>query len=536
VFDLGLKPSQRGMLAADFPWCEWRSLDFGTLPAHVVPARGSYAWKPLVVHATAAEFGGLVLWLDSACLFQDSLDEFLAALLQHGVYTLEGQSSLGEHCAPTIREILGAPPEMLDKAERVSGIVGIDTSKSVARELLQEWRDHALDPRYWQPVSAQHKPDQAVLSVLIYRRVMAGLLTLNRGAVDISCAGPVRWLTTRNKVSPGLPRWADPFARAWYSVYKTADQLAIGLRRYKQTRINGWHRWPKEHYRVFVGRAGSAPLTEITAPTGSYYADPFLCTHEGGAWLLAEEFRYSENAGRLVALPLDDPSRGQPLDLPAGHLSFPFVFEHAGERLLLPESSQRRTVDLFSCEEFPARWRLRRRLLCDVDAADSALLQHEGRWWLFTSLRSAASSANRSLAIYFTDDLLKGVWHPHPVNAEFRFAKDAHSYGRCAGPLFRLASGEWVRPIHASRRYYGERVELMRMEELNTERYRESPLKTGPLADLCSRAALHHLCVRGDRIACDVRDRVSYSQHLPLFRRLTALPQALPEEFHRPSK
>jgi hypothetical protein len=138
--------------------------------------------------------------------------------------------------------------------------------------------------------------------------------------------------------------------------------------------------------------------------------------------------------------------------------------------------------------------------------------------------------------LFFTDDLFHGTWQTHPMNAELRFADAPYSFGRCAGRLFRNASGELVRPIHASRRYYGERVELRRIDELSPTRFQESPLSEGPLAELCSRAALHHLCVEGERVACDLRDRVSYSQGVPLLGRWADSPPPAPVDFQREAK
>ena len=518
AWDLGLTPQQREKIAGDFPWCQWRTLDFAALPPHVPPAARTYAWKPIVLHATAQEFGGQLLWLDSATLFRTSLAEPLAAVDRYGLYTLAGQTALQERCDPEIWREMAAPLEILHLPEHAAGVIGLDYDHPIARALLDQWRGLALEPRFWRPPSARHRPDQALWSILIYQAVTRGELELNPGEIDISSPHPVRWLSTRNKVPAGCPTYANPFIRAYYAGYKLADRLVLRGRRFWNKRVAGLHRWPQDHYRIFTQISPGSAIIEVRAPRGSYYADPFPWMHDGQPWLFVEEFRYWENAGRLVALPLAGeaaPRVTHPLHMAGGHLSFPFLFEHGGELFLLPESSQARTVDLYRCEQFPDRWRLRHRLLVDVDAADSVLIRYADRWWLFTSVRDHGDQP-RHLAIFHTDDLFTGEWQPHPVNARKLYADRPYGSGRCAGGIVCLADGTPLRLIHWNQRHYGEGTKLMRIETLTPDAFSESEFTgTHPLGERTARWSPHHLATCGDLVAWDVRDRVSYWGWVP---------------------
>lgn len=289
--------------------------------------------------------------------------------------------------------------------------------------------------------------------------------------------------------------------------------MIAAARHFHATFLSGWWRWPREHFRTFVGRTPEA-LHAIRAPFGSYYADPFPWTHDGRPWLFVEEFLYSANRGRLVAVPLDEAlqpaGRAVPLDLPTrAHASYPLLFSVAGETLLLPETGADRTVDLYSCERFPDRWRRRRRLLSDLDAVDTTPLHHADRWWLFTSVRARpADGGRRSLALFSSDDLFAGDWEPHPMNAARLHADSPYSFGRPAGPFVAAADGAWLRPMQASRRYYGETSQWMRVEELSRTAFRERPLvHPHPLAALSAHRSPHHVATHGGLVACDVRDR-----------------------------
>lgn len=285
------------------------------------------------------------------------------------------------------------------------------------------------------------------------------------------------------------------------------------VRKFHATFLSGWWRWPREHFQVLVGREPGA-LRPIRAPFGRYYADPFPWVLAGRAWLFVEEFNYSKNRGRLAAVPLDDELRAagpaRPLNLPGDiHLSYPLVFSVAGELLLLPETGARGTVDLYTCERFPDRWRHRCRLLSGLDAVDTTPLQHAGRWWLFTAVRARADAGgHRSLAIYSAENLFHDNWEPHPMNAERRYAGSPLSFGRSAGPFVPTAQGGWLRPMQANRRYYGESCQWMQITTLNAGAFEEQPW-TGPhpLTGLSRRISPHHVATAGGVIACDVRNR-----------------------------
>ncbi|MHC4830931.1 MAG: glucosamine inositolphosphorylceramide transferase family protein, partial [Planctomycetota bacterium] len=263
-------------------------------------------------------------------------------------------------------------------------------------------------------------------------------------------------------------------------------------------------------------------VARIRAEPFSYYADPFIWQRAGATWLFVEQVRYFENRGRLVAIPLDTelrPGRPRPVLPLRCHASFPYLFEHAGQLYMVPETSAHRYVDLFVCERFPDRWRRVRRLIYGVDAADSVVFRHQGLWWLLTSLRDPGANLKRQLALFFTDDLTVGSWQPHPMNARRLYADRPHGGGRNAGPIFRPPGQDLLlRVMQENRRHYGDGVSLMQIEVLTKDDYRESPY-TGEheFSELAARDNPHHVSSHGDLIAWDVRDRTSYRQHLPEF-------------------
>ncbi len=522
AFDLGLTAATRRDLGRSFPWCHFETFDFTRHPPHVARLEW-FGWKPLALRTAWELTDGDLLWLDSATLVRDDLAAFRAALAEHGVVTLRNQATVRECTDPRTLAVCGATPASADAAMVAAGFVGFARSAPVARHILAAWCRAALDPAALAPAEprlARHRFDQSLLSLIVQDAAWRGECVPFAADIDVSSPDPIRWISSRNKLSRHVPRWADPLARLWSLTWKAADRAVLRARRFARTTLPGWHRFPKEEFRVLT-RAADATFAPLRAPPGSYLADPFVVSHGGRDWLFAEQFRYAHHEGRLVVLPLSSRA-GTPDPVPleligpvCAHRSFPFVFAHGGQPYLLPETSANRCVDLYTAVDFPRRWRWHRRLLDGWDAVDSTLHWSGDRWWLLTFARRDPVQP-RAFAIFSAPSLDAAAWAPHPVNAERRHAGAPFGSGRGAGPLLQDSSGAWLRPVQTSRRYYGEGVRFFRIDRLTPTAFSESPLPAEhPLAALAASQPWHHLAIGPAVMAGDVRTRVSYRQHLP---------------------
>jgi hypothetical protein len=517
VYDLGLG-AQRAGLEQRFPWCTFRSFDFASHPAHIAQPLRRNGWKPLVIADAMHRDGGLLLWVDSATVFKSGLDAVTAEIAKAGVYSLCGQAQLGARCERSILDLLQVPLETRSRAERVSGVLGIDSAHEAARQAVDRWQALALDERYLGTRSATHMSEQALLGIVLYELETQGLVRLGSAQIDISSAAPVRWMSSRNKVPAWLPRWLDPLARAYYASAKAIDRAGIRLAHRLGPPFNGLQRWAKEHFSVCVGCMTTGSLTAVRAPRLKYYADPFLWSHQGRACLFVEEFDYLAHRARLCALPLDEHGvphgRAQPLDVGGRHVSFPFLFEHGGRLYLVPETCADRTVDLYECEAFPDRWRRVRRMFYGIDAADTVVFPHAAKWWLMTSVRAHSGTLSRHLEIHYADDPLSGEWRAHPVNSRRLYADRPRGTGRNAGAPLRHES-LLLRPMQQNTHYYGETLRWMKIALLDERHFREEPYEgTHPLARLAADVSPHHVSSHGTLVAWDVRDRVGYSSAL----------------------
>ena len=249
------------------------------------------------------------------------------------------------------------------------------------------------------------------------------------------------------------------------------------------------------------GRPARPPRV-IEPPPHAYWADPFVVRRDGTSFIFFEEYLYAEARGVISYIAIADSELREPVLRPTSHrvlddghhLSYPFLFRHAGELYMIPESSAVGRVDLWRCSEFPGEWRRERTLIADVSAADTSLLNWNGRWWLFTNIdRSAAADHRSELHVFFSDDPIQGQWTPHPLNPVVVDARSA----RMAGGFLATEEGQPVRCCQVQGRRYGEEIAYRLVEELSETRYVERPIDW-PGGMVSDPGARHHHVALGD--------------------------------------
>ncbi|MGA3080828.1 MAG: hypothetical protein ABSD44_05540 [Terracidiphilus sp.] len=217
----------------------------------------------------------------------------------------------------------------------------------------------------------------------------------------------------------------------------------------------------------------------LAAPEDRYFADPFLMQVSGRDFLFFENFDCKGNKGVIsyVELLADGSATEPKLALERDyHLSYPFVFEHEGDRYMIPESLSSNRIELYKAASFPDRWELEHVLVDKIGAADSTLVEHGGKHWLFCSVMNQSRSGSEELYIFYSDCGPMGPWHPHrrnPVISDVRQARPAGS--------FFVQDGQLIRPSQDCSVRYGFGLNLCRVDSLTTTEYRETLLsKTTP--------------------------------------------------------
>ncbi len=220
----------------------------------------------------------------------------------------------------------------------------------------------------------------------------------------------------------------------------------------------------------------------------AYVADPFLFPHNNRWYMFYELLQASPRRGRIAWAESDDgrnwSHRGLALVEPF-HMSFPFIFEWEGDIYMLPESNEIGEVRLYKADHFPSEWSLASVLVTGI-YVDSAILRHDGRWWLFSS-----SLDSRNLHLFYSDELLHG-WTEHPqspvVQNDIHRARPAGRVISYDDRLWRVGMDCWPRYGHATR--------LLEIMELTTSTYVQREAENSPViaAGLFSwaRLGMHH--------------------------------------------
>ncbi|MCP9482425.1 hypothetical protein NNA36_10670 [Shimia sp. CNT1-13L.2] len=508
AYDLGMEAEQRARLERDFPWVRWETFSYEGLPEQYVPSAGSYAWKAHLFWPEVERASGPVIWMDSANLPLASPSEMLDHIDQHGIYLLHGQAPLQERCDPRVLDALDVPRWTWGTRECVTGLVGVDAANPVMRDFMRRWCELSADPEIIRPKERieRHMNDQAVLNAIMAEATCKGDVVLPQKDVDISSGRPARFLSTRNKVRPSFPIWADWFSRAYYRVNKVLDQFLHRLDDFHLDHNPFWRMY-KEYFGVHY-KAADGSVTDMPCPFGHYYADPFLIEQNGETWAFFEDLNYFKDRATIAAMRLDaGPSKAVQVLDPGCHASFPFLFRHDGQLWMLPETCKNGTLELWRCIGFPDRWEKVRNVFEGVNCADSVMLEHDGRWWLITSMESPmAGGMYRYLAIFHSDDPVTGDWQAHPVNSQGLEVTSRCGTGRNAGGVLR-SKGRLLRAVQSSRDYYGQGMQFREITTLTPEAFEERVVPTPDDLRMADQEGVHHLSRLGTLTIWDKRTR-----------------------------
>jgi hypothetical protein len=245
----------------------------------------------------------------------------------------------------------------------------------------------------------------------------------------------------------------------------------------------------------------AADVSDIPA---SFVADPFML-RRGGTWhMFFEVLRADEDRGEIAHATSSDGTswqyRGVVLREPF-HLSYPFVFRWNRETWMIPEALGARAIRLYRAARFPDRW-VHERDLLPLYAADSSIVRHRGRWWIFVC---TTPHTHETLSLFMADDL-RGPWREHPrspiVTGDRGIARPAGRPRKIGGRLMRFAQD--------CTNGYGWRVRAFEIVELTATTFRECEIAESPILGASGSGwnaiGMHHIDAHrlpdGQWIAC----------------------------------
>jgi hypothetical protein len=193
---------------------------------------------------------------------------------------------------------------------------------------------------------------------------------------------------------------------------------------------------------------------------------------EPNYYIFIEEYPYQTRRGHISVIEMDrkgNCKQSIPILQKDYHLSFPCVFEWMGGHYMIPESSERKTIDLYECINFPYEWQPKITLMKNVMAVDSTVFYMHRKWWLFTAIAEQEAAAPQvELFLFYSNELFTDQWRPHTMNPIISDVKRA----RGAGSVF-LKDGKLFRPSQDCSITYGYGFDLNEIIVLSETEYCE---------------------------------------------------------------
>jgi hypothetical protein len=203
-----------------------------------------------------------------------------------------------------------------------------------------------------------------------------------------------------------------------------------------------------------------------------FWADPFVLVREGFYYVFFEELPYITNLGRIACMILDADGKildNRPILEKPYHLSYPFIFEYDDNLYMIPETGANKTIDVYRCTSFPFEWEYHKTLMDGIEAKDATLLERNGKWWLFATIREHEQGSTwDQLSVFWADDPLSENWSPHPLNPVVVDVRSA----RPAGQIF-SQDGNLIRPSQDCSVRYGYALNFNRITKLSETEYEE---------------------------------------------------------------
>lgn len=231
-----------------------------------------------------------------------------------------------------------------------------------------------------------------------------------------------------------------------------------------------------------------------------YVADPFLHVVDGEWHLFMEVFNRRRTHFGAIAHAVSPDGREWEYDQVVlrtdGHLSFPYVFEWDGETYMLPDewaigSDAPAPIRLYRATEFPTEWEPVADVVSPPERLhDFVVIRWEDRWWAL-----GGDAGCRNLYAYYSDDLERDDWTPHPENP---VVADRPEGARPGGrPLVRDDS--ILIFFQDGRRRYGEKLRAYEITTLTPDSYEDREVADSPVLGPSSRrlgwnsGGMHHL-------------------------------------------
>lgn len=251
-------------------------------------------------------------------------------------------------------------------------------------------------------------------------------------------------------------------------------------------------------------------------------ADPFLFVNNDTLYLFFEEMLFERGLGVIKMISTTDLIHWTaPLQIthePKTHFSYPFIFENNGSIYMMPETGCDHNIRLYRATDNSLSNFVRDKTIVSrdnideinsitFDFADSCILHHKEKYYLFTSIYKD----NTYYLHLYVSDRFDGNYTQHPCSP-IAIGNDT---ARCGGAIFSI-DNILLRPCQDCTKVYGGQLHLRQIKELTPTSYIEEECRNNiiPQEIPFFREGGHHLNIvdfKGKTIiAMDARFTTSF--------------------------
>jgi hypothetical protein len=214
----------------------------------------------------------------------------------------------------------------------------------------------------------------------------------------------------------------------------------------------------------------------INPPKNFFWADPFVFKYKKKNYIFFESYSYLRKKGEIGCgvLKDNDIHDFKVILEKKYHLSYPFIFKNKNDIYLVPETSEKKILQVYKCVSFPFKWKLYSTAFKDQYLVDTTILKLNKKIWLFTNqMKKNINEFNQKLFLYEARNLKLKKLRPHLKNPII----DNFNGGRNAGAIFRLGR-KLIRPSQINKKnIYGYGLKLSIIEKLNLNNFKEKQLR-----------------------------------------------------------
>lgn len=203
-----------------------------------------------------------------------------------------------------------------------------------------------------------------------------------------------------------------------------------------------------ENDTIIQGKSYCSDWHKVIVPRGFWCADPFIVEDQGKTYLFCELLKRKISRGLIgfgEISPGKDTVVNEILDVGC-HTSYPDVFQFKDNWYMIPETVDRKQIELYQATDFPRKWNRVGVLLENLHAVDTTVFLLDGTYFLFIYEENEHENV---LSLASLDIVNCSIGTPRIV----KIYKE--KIGRPGGKVF-LQNGQWIRPTQYGKKRYGE--------------------------------------------------------------------------------